>query len=97
MWNLSADAPTGQAERTLSGHSHWVNAVAITPDGQRAVSASSDKTLKVWNLQTGELLASMTLDGSVWCVAVAGDGATIVAGDAAGSVYCFTLVNLPAP
>ena len=89
--------PTGQAERTLSGHSGGVSAVAITPDGQRAVSASSDQTLKVWNLQTGELLASMTLDGSVWCVAVAGDGATIVAGDAAGSVYCFTLVNLPAP
>ncbi|MFB3089391.1 MAG: hypothetical protein ACE10E_13960 [Acidiferrobacterales bacterium] len=27
-----------------------MTAVAITPDGQRAVSASSDKTLKVWDL-----------------------------------------------
>ncbi|MCB9435230.1 MAG: hypothetical protein H6668_24980 [Ardenticatenaceae bacterium] len=78
-------------ERTLSGHSGGVRAVAITPDGQRAVSASDDQTLKVWNLQTGELLASITLDGSVQCVAVAVDG--IVAGDAAGNVYCFTLVN----
>ena len=26
-------------------------AVAVTPDGQRAVSASEDKTLKVWDLE----------------------------------------------
>ena len=89
VWNLD----TGQAERTLSGHTALVTAVAMTPNGKRGFSASSDRTLKVWNLQTGELLASITLDGSVRCVAVAVDGATIVAGDAGGSIYCFTLVN----
>jgi hypothetical protein len=34
--------------RTLEGHSGFVSGVAVTPDGQRAVSASWDKTLKVW-------------------------------------------------
>ena len=28
----------------------WVTGVAVTPDGSRAVSASADKTLKVWDL-----------------------------------------------
>jgi len=31
--------------RTLEGHTHVVNAVAVTPDGQRAISASTDDTL----------------------------------------------------
>ena len=40
-------------ERTLMGHHSAVNAVAVTPDGTRAVSASWDGTLKVWRLDTG--------------------------------------------
>ena len=36
-------------------------AVALTPDGQLAVSASQDKTLKVWELDSGRELR--TLDG----------------------------------
>ena len=36
-------------------------AVAVTPDGQRAVSASKDKTLKVWDLESGRELR--TLEG----------------------------------
>ena len=38
----------------------------MTPDGQRAVSASDDNTLKVWDLETGRALR--TLEGhSVRC------------------------------
>ena len=35
-------------------------AVAVTPDGQRAVSASWDKTLKVWDLESGRELRTLT-------------------------------------
>jgi len=38
--------------RTLEGHSDWVNGVAVSPDGRRAVSASFDETLKVWDLHS---------------------------------------------
>ncbi len=34
--------------------------VAVTPDGQRAVSASSDQTLKVWELASGRELRTLT-------------------------------------
>ena len=29
------------------------------PDGRRVVSASQDKTLKVWNIETGECVATL--------------------------------------
>ena len=45
--------PTGQAVRSLEGHTHGVNGVAVTADGRFAVSASKDKTLKVWDLGKG--------------------------------------------
>ena len=49
--------------------------MAVTPDGQRAVSASWDNTLKVWDLESGRALR--TLEGhsaSVHGVAVTPDG-----------------------
>ncbi|MCG8421032.1 MAG: protein kinase [Proteobacteria bacterium] len=66
----SLTPPGGPLVRTFSGHSHWVMAVAVTPDGKRAVSASSDNTLKVWELASGKTLN--TLDGHTnWVMAVA--------------------------
>jgi WD40 repeat protein len=61
--------------RTLEGHSIMVNGVAVTADGRFAVSASSDSTLKVWDLATGQ--AVRTLEGHhdwVKGVAVTPDG-----------------------
>jgi WD40 repeat protein len=69
------------AERMLAfeGHTSEVYDVAVTPDGKRAITGSDDRTLRVWELDTGK--AVCTLRGhsrQVWSVAVAGDGRTIV-------------------
>ena len=61
--------------RTLEGHAASVYSVAMTADGRRAVSASEDRTLKVWDLESG--CALRTLEGhaaSVYGVAVTADG-----------------------
>jgi len=62
--------PGGPLLRTLTGHKAGVRAVAVTADGCRAISASHDQTLKVWNLVTGAEEA--TLRGHTdWVIAVA--------------------------
>ena len=61
--------------RTLERHTADVTGVAVTPDGKRAVSTCWDKTLKVWDLDTGRVLR--TLEGhtsAVTGVAVTSDG-----------------------
>jgi len=61
--------------RTLSGHTKSVRGVAMTPDGQRAVSASRDQTLKVWDLSSGRALRTLTgHEDAVTAVAVTPDG-----------------------
>jgi nucleoside phosphorylase len=45
--------------RDLTGHTDWVRACAVTPDGRHVVSASQDKTLKVWELASGRSVATL--------------------------------------
>jgi len=69
------DAPGGALLRTLEGHSDSVRGVSMTPDGRRAVSASDDKSLKVWDLETGRELRTLEGHSSpVYGAAVSPDG-----------------------
>ena len=71
----------GNLLRTLTGHNDWVNAVAITPDGKKAVSGSGDDTLKVWDLDTGKEISTLTGHNSwVNAVAITPDGKKAVSG-----------------
>src|SRR5436853_181402 len=47
--------------QTLEGHSRMVNSVAFSPDSARLASASSDKTVKIWDVSSGKCL--QTLEG----------------------------------
>ncbi|KAG7424302.1 Vegetative incompatibility protein HET-E-1 [Fusarium oxysporum f. sp. raphani] len=39
---------------TLEGHSGWVDSVVFSHDSKKVASASSDKTIRIWNAETGE-------------------------------------------
>jgi WD40 repeat protein len=71
LWRL--DAP--RKPTLLVGHSSPVNAVRITPDGRRAISASVGHTLRVWDLKAGQEQRALRGHTSmVWNVAVLPDG-----------------------
>ena len=92
MWDLAS----GRELRTLTGRSDRVTAVAVTPDGKRAVSACWDNTVKMWELETGEVIATFTCDGAANCCAFSDALELIVAGDAGGHVH-FLHLEEPKP
>ena len=66
---------------TLTGHSRWVTAVALSPDAKRVASGGLDDAIKIWNRETGELL--LTLRGHtkpVNCLAISPDCQILVSG-----------------
>jgi len=66
---------------TLPGHSSFVNSLAISPDGKILASGSWDKTIKIWNLETGELISTLTGHSDrVNSVAISSDGQMLASG-----------------
>ena len=63
----------------LSGHGGWVYSVAPSPDGNRIVTASLDRTARIWDARTGAQLTVLSgHTGSVFCAAYSPDSARIV-------------------
>ena len=76
------ELPPGVSLRhTLTGHGDAIIGVGLSADGRRAVSASMDQTLKVWDLESGEALRTLEGHGNaVFGVALTGDGRHVVSG-----------------
>ena len=105
VWDLEGR----QTVHTLEGHTACINAMTTTPDGlrvmsalnavaitsdaRRAVWASQDHTLRVWDLESGKEMAIFTAESEMWSCAVTSDGRTIIAGDESGRVHFLRLVE----
>ena len=76
----------------LNGHSSYVNTLAISPDGQTLVSGSADKTIKIWNLSTGQEIRTLTGHSNpVNTLAISSDWQTLVSGSADKTIKIWNL------
>ena len=80
-----SDAETGRCEATLEGHDGEVSACAFSPDGKTIVSTSDDRTLSLWDAETGREVYGMPALYALGCVAVDPTRARLAFGDGGGS------------
>eukprot|EP00923_Selenidium_pygospionis_P025522 GHVN01045030.1.p1 GENE.GHVN01045030.1~~GHVN01045030.1.p1 ORF type:complete len:354 (+),score=68.53 GHVN01045030.1:79-1140(+) len=90
VWDLNEDFPAtfdplqpgpGRAKKALTGHGQCVQDVAASTDGNFALSASWDKTIRLWDLNKGETIRRFVKHTSdVNSVAFSSDNRQIVSG-----------------
>lgn len=79
--SVAAEAESrGVARHVFEGHDDVINAVVFSPDGRQIASASTDETIRIWNVETG---TSKKLEGHtdrVASIAFSQDGRSIASG-----------------
>ncbi|PSB07241.1 hypothetical protein C7B76_28320, partial [filamentous cyanobacterium CCP2] len=78
LWRMADTQPV----LSLLAHENWVWAMNFSPDSTTLVTASADRTIKLWNVQTGQQLNVIQEATSVMSVGFSPDGKTLVSGGA---------------
>ena len=87
------DLTNGQIVKTLTGHSGPVTGVAFTADASKLVTASQDKTFRVFNLADQQQLASVETPSPINAVAIVSEGKLVAT---AGADNMLRTWDLPA-
>ena len=81
------DAITGTRMSVLCGHTDIIRSLAFSSDGTLLVSRSNDKSVKLWDIQTGGVIRTFGDDTSVLSAAsISPDGTTVALGTKSGAL-----------
>ena len=89
---LFLDGVTGTQTAVLSGHSGWITCLVFSLDVRSLVSGAGDKTVKLWDVQTGGVVR--TFYGpthSARSVSISADSRRIASGGWGGETYLWNI------
>jgi WD40 repeat protein len=79
-------------KHTLEGHRKHVYCIATSRDGKRIASGSEDKTVRIWDSETGQLKFTIdNQDAGVLCLSFSKNGSTVVSGCSDGRIKVWEL------
>jgi len=77
VWHV----PSARLLREFKGHITWVHGLAFTPDGRTLATGSTDGTILLWNVTTGQELLGLARPGlMVGSLRFSPDGERLAAG-----------------
>ena len=77
------------------GHTNWVWSVTFSPDGKRVASGSADKTIRIWDAKTGDVVG-VPFEGhadSVYSIAFSPDSQRLASGSRDNTICVWNVDN----
>ena len=92
LFTAVANAAEGPyLELDTKGHMALIRSIVFTPDGSELISASDDKTIRVWDVGTGRIVRTIRGEigdgdpGKIYALALSRDGRLLAAGGRTGT------------
>ncbi|KAG8777970.1 U3 snoRNP protein, partial [Serendipita sp. 398] len=84
----------GNKVATLEGHTSGVVSISFSSDGERIASISTDQTVRVWNVSSGEPLESIFTGylGDIRRCALSSDWTKLIAATAGNELHLYDLI-----
>mgnify|MGYP002778189262 FL=1 len=90
---IAADTTYNHQVPTVLEHVNTVWSLAFSPDSQILASCGNDRTIKLWDLKTGELIRTIpdAHAGAIWSVAIDPGGDKLISGSSDRTIKVWNL------
>lgn len=85
------DVETLKRKLTVTGHGDWVTSLSISNHAGVFASASLDSNIRIWDLNSGKSVKTISMKGPVWSVAFSPSGEHLVTVTQDGTVSLMAL------
>ncbi len=75
----------------FKGHADWVQAVVFAPTGRRLATSSNDRTVRLWDIDTGAVVSVLKLTYPVDAIDYSPDGRALVTAGTDGAVQLWDI------
>lgn len=86
IWQM----PEGNLLRKISAHNELIQDISFAQDNHTLISGSLDKSIKLWDTETGTNVYTKSIDSEIWSVDITSDANILVVGCADGTVRYYT-------
>ena len=94
IWRDNSDG-TQKLIRTLPGHDGMISQIEYSPDNKLIASAAWDNQIKLWDAETGKLIATLKHQDSVNSIAFSPDSQTLISGSEDKTISIWQLTEKP--